>query len=66
MDDILTSAMHSAKSTYFFLRVNYSVVIWKRANVTQHGLLNLQTVIVEPMWFVQHVHVDSDDVDSDD
>ena len=57
MDGILTSAnilLHNSASQHI-LRVNY----WK---LGEHDKLDM----FEPVWFVQHVNVDSDDVDLDD
>ena len=60
------------------LRVYYAVAMWKSANVPQHGVLSSANCngwklgehdkldMFEPVWFVQHVNVDSDDVDLDD
>ena len=61
------------------LRVNYSVAIWKRANVPNHGVLpssadgnglkrgeHDKLDMFQPVWFVQQVNLDSDDVDLDD
>ena len=57
--------------------MNYSVAIWKRPNVPQHGVLRYadgngwklgehdKLDMFEPVGVVQHVNVDSDD-DLDD
>ena len=82
MDGILTPANiirhSSAKSTYFASELQlYLVVIWKRANVPQHGVLssadgngwNLgehdKLDMFEPVWFVQYVKIDSNNIDLD-
>ena len=57
MDGILTSATSSCTTvlSQHILRVNY----WK---LGEHDKLDM----FEPVLFVQHVNVDSDDVDLDD